>query len=192
MLTQLLLQIIDWVFGFFTLALLGRVLLQWVRASLRNPLGQFIIAVTDWAVIPARRMIPSAWGLDLASLLLAWLAQAMYQGLLFGVLTGSSAALAVTGFIGVILLGLLGVVKLSIYLLIGVVIISALFSWINPSAPLAPLFHLLSRPFLAPFQRVIPPLGGVDLSPLLLFLLLQVVLTLLAGLQHALLSRVLW
>ncbi|SMB21192.1 conserved membrane protein of unknown function [Sterolibacterium denitrificans] len=192
MLTQLLLQILDWVFGFFTVALLGRVLMQWARAPFRNPLGQFVIAVTDWAVIPARRLIPSAFGLDLASLALAWLAQAMYQGLLLGVVAGSSGALAATGLLGVILLALLALLRLGIYLIIGVVIIGALFSWINPSAPLAPLFNILSRPFLAPLRRFVPLLGGLDLSPLVLLLILQVMLTLLAGMQQALLPMIPW
>ena len=192
MLTQLLLQILDWVFGFFTLALLGRVLMQWARAPFRNPLGQFVIALTDWAVIPARRLIPSALGLDLASIALAWLAQAMYQGLLLGVMAGSSGALAATGLFSVILLALLAVLRLGIYLIIGVVIIGALFSWINPSAPLAPLFNILSRPFLAPLRRFVPLLGGLDLSPLVLLLILQVLLTVLAGMQQALLPMLLW
>lgn len=192
MLTQLLLQILDWVFGFFTVALLGRVLMQWARAPFRNPLGQFVIAVTDWAVIPARRLIPGALGLDLASLALAWLAQAMYQGLLLGVMAGSADALAATGFLSVILLALLALLRLGIYLIIGVVIIGALFSWINPSAPLAPLFNILSRPFLAPLRRFVPLLGGLDLSPLVLLLILQVMLTLLAGMQQALLPMMPW
>lgn len=191
MLTQLLFQILDWVFDFFTMALLGRVLMQWARAPFRNPLGQFVIAVTDWAVIPTRRLIPSAFGLDLASLALAWLAQAMYQGLLLGVAAGAAGALAATGFVSVILLSLLTVLRLGIYLIMGVVIVGALFSWLNPFAPLAPLFNILSRPFLAPLQRFIPPLGGVDLSPLVLLLILQVLLTLLASVPQALLPLML-
>ena len=61
MLAQLLYQILDWLFGFLTLALLARFLMQWVRAPFRNPLGQFVVAITDWAVKPARRLIPSAY-----------------------------------------------------------------------------------------------------------------------------------
>lgn len=186
MLTQLLFQILDWIFGFITMALLARVLMQWVRAPFRNPLGQFVMAVTDWAVIPARRLVPSALGLDLASIVLAVLAQAMFQGLLLGISVGSPAALAPTGFVAVILLALVAVLRIGLYLLMGVVIISALLSWINPFAPLAPLFNIITRPFLAPLQRIIPPIGGVDLSPMALLLILQVLLTVLASVQHAL------
>lgn len=186
MLMQLLFQILGWVFDFFTIALLARVLMQWARAPFRNPLGQFIIAVTDWAVIPARRVLPATTNIDLPSLLLAWLTQALLQGLLLGLALASTDALAPTGFLTVLLLSFLAVARSFLYLLIGVVLISALFSWVNPAAPLAPLFNLLSRPFLAPLQRFIPPLGGVDLSPMVLLLILQVLLGVLATLQHQL------
>ncbi len=190
MLIQLLFQILGWVFDFFTMALLARVLMQWVRTPFRNPLGQFIMAVTDWAVIPARRIFPGTLGMtgiDLPSLLLAWLAQTLLQGLMFGLMLGSPEALAPTGFLTVLLLGLLAVLRACLYLLFGIVIVSALFSWVNPAAPLAPLFNLLSRPFLAPLQRFIPPLGGVDLSPMVLLLILQILLGLLSTLQASLL-----
>lgn len=191
MLTSLLFQLLDWAASLFTLALLGRLLMQWLRVPFRNPLGQFVMALTDWAVIPARRLIPGALGLDLASLLLAWLAQAIYQALLFGVATRSTGALPLAGLIATLLLALAAVLQMGIYLIMAVVIINVLFSWINPAAPLAPLFRLMSQPFLAPLQRVIPPLGGMDLSPLLLFLLLQVALSLLASLPQALLPLML-
>jgi YggT family protein len=75
MLLKILLFILDTVCGFFTLALLVRFVMQWVRAPFRNPLGQFIVAVTDWMVRPVRRLIPGLFGLDMASLFLAWLWQ---------------------------------------------------------------------------------------------------------------------
>ena len=183
MLMQLLLQIFDWIFGFFTLALLARVVLQAVRAPSRNPLSQFVIAVTDWAVVPARRLIPSAFGLDLATLLLAWLTQALYHGIVFGLLV-STASLNPGAIIGVALFAVLATLRLALYLLIGAVIISALLSWVNPYAPLAPVLNAIARPFLQPLQRLIPPIGGVDLSPLLLLLGLQVVLSLLTWMQR--------
>lgn len=195
MLMQLLFQVLAWVAGFFTLALLGRVLLQWVRAPLhafRNPLGQFVMTVTDWAVIPTRRVIPGIFGLDLASLLLAWLTQVIHQGLLLSVTSYSTAILPLAGVLSALLLALLVVLRLGIYLIMGVIIINVLFSWLNPAAPLAPLFKLLARPFLAPWQRLVPPLGGLDLSPLLLLLVLQLLLTVLASLPQALLPLLLW
>lgn len=178
MLSQLLYQVLDWLFGFFTLALLARFAMQWTRASFRNPLGQFVVAVTDWAVVPTRRVIPSAFGFDLPTLLLAWLAQAMFQGVVFGLFATAAVVTPATIF-WVALLAVVATARLALYLLVGSVIISALLSWINPYAPLAPVFNAIARPFLRPLQRVIPPIGGVDLSPLVLLLALQVLLSLL-------------
>lgn len=178
MLLQLLLQILGWVFGFFTMALLARVLMQWARAPFRNPLGEFIVAVTDWAVRPARRFIPSAYGLDLPSLLLALLAQLLFQAIFF-TLGGFLGLSAVGLLLAVVQLALVETMRVGIYLLMGVVIVSALLSWVNPFAPLAPLFNALAQPFLRPLQRVIPLIGGVDLSPMALLLILQVLMTVL-------------
>ena len=183
MLAQLLYQILDWLCGFFTLALLARFIMQWTRASFRNPLGTFVVAVTDWAVKPARRFVPSAFGIDLPSLLLAWLTQALFHGLVFAL---SGAAILPSAFGGVALLAAISVLRVGIYLLMGVVIVSALLSWINPHAPLAPVINTVARPFLRPVQRVIPLVGGVDLSPVVLLLALQILLTMLASLQRML------
>jgi len=185
MLAQLLYQIIDWLFSFFTLALLARFALQWSRASFRNPLGQFIVAVTDWAVVPARRLIPSALGLDLSTLFLAWLTQAMFHGLVFGLFI-PAVAVTPSAVLSLALLALLATARLALYLLVAAVIISALLSWINPYAPLAPLFNAIADPFLRPLQRVIPPIGGLDLSPLVLLLVLQLLLSVLASAQQLL------
>lgn len=192
MLMQLLLQILDWGFGLVTVSLLARLLMQWARVPFRNPLGQFVMAVTDWAVIPARRLIPAVTGFDLPTLLLAWLAQAMYQGVLLGLMMASAIALTPTGFIMVALLAVLGVIRYGLYLIMGVVIVSALFSWFNPYAPLAPLLNMLSRPFLSPLQRFIPPLGGVDFTPMVLLLILQVLLAFVGQTQHYLLPPLLF
>ena len=184
MLAQLLYQILDWIFGFLTLALLARCLMQWARAPFRNPLGEFIFAVTDWAVKPARRVIPSAFGLDLPSLVLAALTQAILHGLLV-ILSGSAVTMPATiGLVG--MLAVIATVRVALYLLTGVVIVSALLSWINPYAPLAPIFNSVAQPFLRPFQRLIPLIGGVDLSPMALLLVLQILLTLLAAAQRSL------
>ena len=129
-------------------------------------------------------MIPSAFGVDLPSLFLAWLTQVILHGLLV-LLSGSP--FSSTGTIAwLALLAVIAVIRVALYLLTGVVVISALLSWINPYAPLAPVFNAIAGPFLRPLQRVIPPVGGVDLTPMALLLILQVVLTLLAGLQHSL------
>ena len=190
MLVQIILFILDTVCGLLTLALLVRFALQWARASFRNPLGQFIVAVTDWMVRPARRVVPGLFGLDLASLLLAWLWQVIYQGLALG-LSGVLFAVTPAPVIVVVLLAALEVVKIGLYLLMGAVLVSAVFSWVNPYAPLAEVFNTLTRPLLRPFRRFIPPVGGVDLSPLALLLVLQIALFVLAGMRNSILPMML-
>ena len=190
MLLRIMLFVLDTVCSFFTLALLVRFVMQWVRAPFRNPLGQFIVAVTDWMVRPARRLIPGLFGLDIASLLLAWLWQIAYHGFALG-FSGLLAALSLEPALVVMLLALLEVLKIGLYLLMGAVLISAIFSWVNPYAPMADIFNALTRPLLRPFRRLIPPVGGVDLSPLALLLLLQIALFVLAGLRQSVLPAML-
>jgi len=190
MLAQIVLFILDTVCGFLTLALLVRFAMQWMRVPFRNPLGQFIVAVTDWMVRPLRRLIPSLFGLDTASLLLAWLWQAVYQGIALG-LSGMLLAVSPAPTLVVALLAALEVAKISVYLVIGAVLVSAVFSWVNPHAPLAGVFNTLTNPLLRPFRRVIPPIGGVDLSPLALLLVLQIALFVVAGLRNSVLPMML-
>lgn len=190
MLTQIILFILDTICGLLTLALLTRFAMQWARAPFRNPLGQFIIAMTDWMVRPLRRVIPGLFGLDLASLLLAWLWQVFYQGIALG-LSGVLRAVSLAPTLVVALLALLEVAKLSLYLVMGAVLVAAVFSWVNPYAPLADVFNTLTRPLLRPFRRFIPPVGGVDLSPLALLLLLQIALFVVAGLRNSVLPMML-
>lgn len=182
MLTQIILLIVDTVCGLLTLALLARFTLQGVRASFRNPLGHFVIAATDWAVRPARRLIPGLGGYDLATLLLAWLTQVVALGIAWG-LSATFGAVSPAPIFTILALALAATAKLAIYLLIGAVLASAIFSWVNPHAPLADVCDAVSRPLLRPFRRFIPPLGGVDLSPLALLLVLQIGLMLLERLR---------
>ena len=190
MLAQIILFVLDTVCGFLTLALLVRFALQWARAPFRNPLGQFIVAVTDWMVRPVRRVVPGLFGLDLASLLLAWLWQVTYQGIALG-LSGVLFAVSAAPVLVVALLAALEVVKISLYLVMGAVLVSAVFSWVNPYAPLAEVFNTVTRPLLRPFRRFIPPVGGVDLSPLALLLVLQIALFVVAGMRNSVLPLML-
>ncbi|MBU1237089.1 MAG: YggT family protein [Gammaproteobacteria bacterium] len=165
---------------------LARFAMQWARVPFRNPLGRFVLALTDWAVLPARKLVPGLFGLDLASFLLAWLVQALFMSVVIGI-SGMHGGATAAGFGVAIMAGLVETVRLAIYLAMAVVIVSALLSWINPYAPVAPLFAQLAEPLLRPFRRVIPPIGGVDLSPLGVLLLLQVGLLMLGQVRVALL-----
>lgn len=181
MLTNILLLLFETAFDFITVLLLARFLMQWARVSFRNQLGQFVVTTTDWAVRPLRRFLPGLFGLDLASLAPAWVAQFLFVLIEFG-LRGLPMSGNLPGVVmGALGLGLLGVFKLGLYLVMGVVLVAAVFSWVNPHAPAAGVFLGLADPFLRPIRRVVPSIAQVDLSPLILFLILQVLLQVLAS-----------
>lgn len=169
--TQFLLNV--FLQGFASL-LLFRFLLQWLRAPLRNPLGEFIMAITDFAALRARRYIPSLWLLDTATLLLAFIVEFIYLTLTHVVLTGHS--LLNFPSLGLIALSLVELLKMSVYLLMGALIAQAILSWVNPRTPFAPTLSAITQKFLRPIQRVLPLMGNVDLSPLVLLVICQIIL----------------
>jgi len=176
MLEQILRFLLETAFGFFVFLLLVRFYLQLLRAPFRNPLAQFVVALTNWLVLPARRVIPGVFGLDWASLLLAWLLEVLLLLLLYLLRGGGShggSGVLVGLFLG---LALLELARFSLYLLIGVILVQAVISWVNPYAPMAPLFNALTAPFLRPLQRLVPPVANIDLSPLLVLVVAQLLL----------------
>ncbi len=176
MLNQAALFLIDVMVGFFTILLLLRFYMQAFKVSFRNQVGAFVVQVTNWLVLPLRKVIPSAMGLDIASLLAAWLFQVLLLLAVLG-LRGAFGLQGVEGLIGIVLWqALLGVLRNSIYLLIGALLLQAVLSWVNPYSPLGQPLMQLTRPFLAPIQRIIPPIANIDLSPLVAIILAQLVL----------------
>ncbi|MDQ3195250.1 MAG: YggT family protein [Burkholderiales bacterium] len=176
MLNQALHFLIDSIVTLFLIALLLRVYLQIVRASAQNPISHFVIALTDFAVRPLRRVVPGFRGYDVATLVLAWLI-AFLLLLILSALGARDLPPMNAQVLGVFaLLALVHLLRLAIYIVIGVVVLQAILSWVNPYSPLAPLLNSLSRPFLRPVQRVVPPVANVDLSPLIVLLICQLLL----------------
>jgi YggT family protein len=176
MLAQTLIFLITTVGDLFVLALLLRFILQWVRAPARNQLSEFVAALTDFVVRPARRVIPGWWGLDLATLVLTWLA-AMLQLWLVLQIKGYMPGSAV-GAVPAVIAGLaaLEIARLAVYVVMVAVILQAVLSWVNPYNPLGPLLGSVTRPFLRPFQKWVPTIANVDLSPLFVLLICQLLL----------------
>jgi len=184
MLNQIAHLLIQTAFGLLVYTLLLRFYMQWLRVPFRNPIGQFVTALTDWIVRPARRVIPGLFGVDLSSILIAWLAEALMLVLLYW-LRGFSFAGAPGIAAGVLFtLAAMELVRASLYLLSGVIMVQVAISWVNPHAPLAPVFYALTRPFYAVFRRFIPPIGNIDLSPLFVLLIAQILLILLDSLMR--------
>ncbi len=178
MLGNALIFIAQVAFGLLTLALLLRFYMQWVRAPYRNPLADFVNALTDFMVRPARRLLPGLWGLDLPTLLLAWLMQLFewlvvmqVRGYRFGAEVGIAS-------IGMAALAAIAVLKMLIYIVLVATLLQAVLSWISPGSPVAPLLDAMTRPFLRLFRQRIPAIGNVDLSPLFLLVACQLLLML--------------
>lgn len=172
MLTETLQFVLDTLLQPYAAILLLRFHMQWLRSPMRNPLGEFVMLLTNPLVLRARRYIPTAWGMDTATLLLAAVVEMFY---LAAVLWLHSFPISVLPLFAWMLVKLL---KLSIYLLMGALFIEALLSWTNPNTPLAAVLNSITRPFLRPFRRFVPPAGGFDFSFLILFFICQLILML--------------
>lgn len=176
MIAQAGLFLLDALIGFLTVALLLRFCMQAFRVSFSNQIGAFVVQLTNWLVKPLRKVLPGLFGLDLASLLPAYLLQVMLLLAVFS-LRGGFEVLAIEKLLGLIFWqGLLATLRISIYLLIGALFLQAVISWVSPYSPLAQPVAQLTRPFLRPIQRFVPPIAAIDLSPLIAILLAQLVL----------------
>ncbi|AGE27912.1 YggT family protein [Pseudomonas poae] len=153
----------------YLLIVLMRFILQLVRANFYNPLCQFVVKATQPLLKPLRRVIPSLFGLDMSSLVLALL----LQMLLFVVILMLSGYQPFT----VLLLpwALIGVFSLFLKIIFWSMIISVILSWVAPGSrsPGAELVYQITEPVLAPFRRLIPNLGGLDISPIFAFIAIQ-------------------
>jgi YggT family protein len=169
--------VLEAVFSLFILSALVRFWMQAFRAPTRNPIAQFSMALTDWAVKPLRRVVPGLLNLDWASLIVAGLLEFTLQVLL--VLVSGVSPIENPAVLSVLLfLAFVKLVRLSIYIFMGALIIQVVLSWVNPYNPFAPFFTALVAPFMKPVRKVIPPIGGVDISPLFVFLFFQLLLML--------------
>jgi YggT family protein len=158
--------IVDTVAGVIGGVLLLRFWMQVTRVRPPASIAQFTFTLTDWLVRPLRRILPGVGGYDWASLIGAFL-----------VVLVASAVLLLAGWSGqgVLLYALFRFLNWIIYGFMGLLIIEVIFSWINPHAPLAPFVHALNDPLLRPLRRMIPPVGGLDMSVLVALILLQIV-----------------
>ncbi len=185
---QAIKYLLDVVFGLLTYSLLLRFVMQWLRAPFRNPLGQAVIALTDWMVKPLRRVMPGFKGLDWASLAATFLAQFLWlaaYAFVFGGFTAVGASLVFL-FVGTFV----ALLKAALWLLIIVVLVQAVLSWVAPDGPLSGLLNALTFPFLRPIRKFLPPLGGtLDLSPLVVIVIAQLLIMMLVPWLESALTR---
>ncbi len=161
-LTNPLLFLLQTLFDLYILVVLLRFFLQAVRADFYNPVSQFVVKVTSPLLLPLRRVVPPVRGLDTASLVLAWLLKTV-ELMLVLLLSGGGFALLLP-----LLMAVPELVEAVINLFFWAILIQAILSWIHPGVynPVSALLHSLTLPLLRPAQRLIPPVGGLDLSPM--------------------------
>ncbi|WP_122446564.1 YggT family protein [Pseudomonas viridiflava] len=169
----------------YLMLILLRFVLQLVRANFYNPLSQFIVKATQPLLKPLRRIIPSIFGLDMSSLVLAIIVQMILMALTLLLMFGTTG-----DPLHLLLWSIISVTALFLKIFFFALIISVILSWVAPRSnnPGAELVNQICEPALAPFRRIVPNLGGLDISPILAFLVLKLldmlVINNLAAMSH--------
>ncbi|WP_286262307.1 YggT family protein [Thalassotalea atypica] len=162
--------LLKFVFDALVMVLVLRVWLQIVKADFYNPLSQFIVKVSNPMVIPLRRFVPGFGGIDVATVLLAFLFSVL-EFIVIPVINGGPVDV-----VGALIIGSMALVKQVGFLLFIIMLVMAIMSWVVQGYnPTMAIFHQLTEPFLRPIRRIVPNIGGLDLSILVAFLLLNVI-----------------
>ena len=169
--------LVETLFGLYILIVMLRLLLQWVRADFYNPLSQFIVKATQPVLAPMRRTLPTIGGIDLACVLFLVVLQFAELWMITGILGHRAPAAAL------LVLSVAELIQLAIYVFLFSILIQVIMSWINPHSynPLLGILYSLNEPLLAPARRIVPPIGGLDLSPIAVMVALQLAGILLVG-----------
>ena len=169
--------LVETLIGIYVLIVMLRLLLQWARADFYNPLSQFIVRATQPVLSPMHRALPAIGGVDLACVALLVCLQFAELWIITGLLGHRVAAVAL------VVLSVAELVQLAIYVFLFSILIQVIMSWINPRSynPLLGVLYSLNEPLLTPARRIVPPIGGLDLSPIVVMVALQLVAILLVG-----------
>jgi YggT family protein len=182
MIVQILQFLLEVISGLIAGACLLRVYMQAQRIPFNNPVGQLVFALSDWIVMPLRKVIPNRSKYDISSIAAALLVMLVQYVLLWLLMGAAGNPLVVP------VLAVFGLLRMVCTGLIVILIVYAILSWVQPQSPIASILYRLSEPLLRPLRKVIPLLGGVDLSALVAIIALQVVLMVLGHLQLTMLS----
>ncbi len=158
--------LIQTLFSLYILAVMLRLILQLVKADFYNPVSQFLVRATNPPLKLLRRFIPGFGGIDISSIVLAWALKAAELGLVI-LLSGASV-----NALGPFLWAIPELVELLINIFLFAILIQVILSWINPGAynPASALLHSLTDPVMRPARRILPPISGLDLSPMLVMI----------------------
>ncbi|NOU39756.1 MAG: YggT family protein [Methylotenera sp.] len=177
MLNNAIIFLLQAILGLLTIAFLLRFYFQLTKVSFHNQVAQMIVSLTNFAVKPIRRIVPSLLKLDLSTLMLAYLTQLI---LTVSLLWLKGFPLLIVGnqvWFVILSVSLIGIISLSLSIFLYAVLIQAILSWVNPHTPIAPLLNSLTYPILNFLRKTIPPVANFDLSPLVFILAAQLLLT---------------
>ncbi|MEH6580711.1 MAG: YggT family protein [Halioglobus sp.] len=171
-LNEIIGYLVQTVVSLYLVAMLLRFLLQVVRADFYNPICQFLVKVTNPLVVPLRRIVPGFGGVDMASLVLALLLQILAIVVLLLV-----NSLGMPNPFTIVIWAALGVIGLLVNIYFFSLLAMIILSWIAPGSnhPAIYLLHQITEPVMAPVRKLLPSMGGLDLSPILVFILINVV-----------------
>ena len=175
MLHSIFMLIVDTVASILAGVLLLRFWMQVVQVRPPASVGQFVFQLSDWIVKPLRKILPGVGGYDWASLVAAFLVVVLSTIAAVGLLSGLD-------FQPIIVFSVVRFLQWICYGFIASLIIEAIFSWVNPYAPLAPFVRALNEPLLRPLRKVVPLIGNIDFSPLVALIVLQILARVVGGL----------
>src|SRR5690606_33689881 len=176
--------LINIVFSLFGIALILRAWAYAARLHPFNPYSQAMIRITDWLVQPIRKLVSPSRRIDWPSIIATWLTAFIYLLVTWVVLTGQLPL--VNSLLPALLASVFTALKWLFNLVLWLVLIQAILSWVNPMAPIMPVLRTLTDPLLDPIRRIMPNLGGLDLSPLILLILAQVAIMVLQNFAYGL------
>ena len=168
--------IVTTVAGFFSILFLLRFFMQMRRVSFANPLGHFVVQLTNWGVKPLRRLVPGLGGYDWASIIAAYLVQLLCVTLIMLLISRINIPIGAALFLSLGVHALRALLQSAVHMLIVLLMVHILLSWVKPFSPLAGPVAQMVHPVLAPIRRILPTISGIDLSPMVAFLVLQVIL----------------
>lgn len=177
MLFEIVLFLLDVIVGLITGACLLRMYMQAQRVPFGNPVGQLVFALSDWIVMPLRKIVPAKGRWDYSSLLAAFLLQ-LAQMLLIWLLMGAKSTMLALPW-----LALCGLLKVILSGMVGILLVFVILSWVQPHSPVYGVLQRLSDPLVAPIRKVVPLIGNVDFSSLIALIILQVLLMVLTYVQ---------
>ena len=159
--------LIETIFDLYIMVILLRFFLQLFRADFYNPLSQFVVRATNPVLKPLRKIIPGLGGIDISSLVFAFIVSLIKLSLLYTILSNTFPSVA-----QLIIISLAELLSQTANLLFWLVLVRVLMSWINPGVhnPIVAVIYQLTEPLMAPLRRIIPPMGGLDLTPIILLL----------------------